>query len=381
MDYSDQMTGAARNLMTLQCFVGNHIRSKNVKVVEPFLHPIGSTLGVSLSPSYDKIEPQSANTVRFSDVFDLKEWKDYYTSREYAPLISWDDFIKNSPKKLILVHHQWLTKDCDQSMTNATREFVTENKFEVVAKVCINFQYTGVLSPQKLLDTIYGPFEPNEVVVILNHWGGFANHVRNYRFSVRNTTCGGDALLFHPSNQVLSDVEEYSARYMNNSNQYIAIMVRVEYFALNNGFNRVSAGVQYKKLMECFNTISEKVKSVMQEKGITNKLLMMDVGKHGTYFFRTGTGKSSRLNMKALNDAVHHFFEIMYGKSLTKDTWEESYDSVAWFKAPGYIAFMQKQLAASSTCLLLSGGGSFQASVKTLYNELHPGAKCIIGAC
>ena len=127
--------------------------------------------------------------------------------------------------------------------------------------------------------------------------------------------------------------------------------------------------------------INEKVKSTMQEKQILSKSLMMDVGKHGTYFFRTGTGHSSRLDMKALNDAVQHFFEIMYGKSFTQEMWEESYEKVARFNAPGYIAIMQKQLAASSTCLLLSGGGSFQASARTLYNELHPGAKCVIGAC
>ena len=381
MDYSDQMIGAARNLMTLQCFAGHHIKSKHVKVVEPFLHPIGSSLGVSLSPSYDKLEPQSANTVRFSDVFDMEEWKDYYSSKEYAPLISWDDFIKNSPKRLILVHHQWFTKDCDQSMINATKEFVTENKFEVVRQVCINFQYTGVLSPQKFLDTIYGSFEPNEVVVIFNRWGGFVNYVRNYRFSVRNITCGGDKLLFSPSKQILSDVQEYSVKYMNNTNQYIAVMVRVEYFAINNHFNGLSTEVQHKKLMECFNTINQKVTSVIQEKNIANRLLMMDIGKHGTYFFRTGTGKSSRLDMKALNKAVLQFFEMMYGKSFTQEMWEKSYESVARFNAPGYTAFMQKQLAANSTCLLLAGGGSFQLSVKTLYNKLHPGTKCVIHAC
>ena len=375
------MTGAARNLMNLQCFVGHHVNSKSVKVVEPFLHPTGSTLGVSLSPSFDGIEPERANMVKFSDVFDMNEWTDYYITKEYATIVSWDDFLRSSPRKVILVHHQWVTKECDQTMTNTTREFVTKNNYKVVRKVCINFNYAGVLSPQKLLDTIYGQFQPNEVVVIFNRWGGIVDGIRNYRLSVRNVTCGRDMLLFHPSKKVLSDVKEYSLRYMNNSNDYLAVMIRVEYFAINHGLNRLSMEDQHEKLVECFNSINDKVRNVMQGRNISSKSLMMDIGKHGTYYFRTGTGKSSRLDMNALNDAVLHFFEIMYGKSFTQEMWEESYDSVARFKAPGYIAIMQKQLAARSTCLLLSGGGSFQGSAKTLYNELHPGAKCVIGVC
>ena len=152
MHYSDQMIGATKNVLNLQCFASLHL--KGVRVVEPFLHPIGSTLGVSLSPSHDKLDPQDMNTVKLSDIFDISEWTEYSRSRNYTPLISWNNFLDIHPKGLILVHHTWQTNDCGDHMTQATKEFVTENNFDIVRKVCINFRNTGVLSLQKFLDTL-----------------------------------------------------------------------------------------------------------------------------------------------------------------------------------------------------------------------------------
>ena len=384
MFYIDQLTGSTANLMNIQCFFGHHLKSKNVRIVEPFLHSfVGSTLGITLDPAFENVKRNRTNIVKFTDVFDEEEWTDQCSSKKYAPLATWDDFMKYSPKKLILVHQQWFTKECDKSMLNSTKEFVTKNNYEIVKQVCINFRYTGVLSPSQFLERVYGSFKPNEVVVVFNRWGGIVGSVSDYRFAIKGTSCyrGSMIRLFHPSKRLLNDTKEYSMKYMNNTKDYMAVMIRVEYFAINNGLNKLKTDVQRNKLLQCFKTINDKVKSTMQEKNIASKSLMMDVGKHGTYFFRTGTGGSSRLDMKALNDAVQQFFEMMFGKSLTQDIWEKSYESVARFNVPGYIAMMQKQLAASSTCLLLSGGGSFQASTKTLNNELHPGAKCVIGGC
>ena len=384
MFYGDQLTGSTANLMNIQCFFGHHLKSKNVRIVEPFLHTsTGSILGVSLDPAFEKVKRNETNIVKFTDVFDVKEWTNYCSSRKYAPLITWEEFVKHSPKKLVLVHQQRLRRECKKSMLSSTKEFVTENNYEIVRQVCINFKYTGVLSPRQFLDKVYGQFKPNEVVVIFYRWGGIVDGVADYRVSIKGTSCYRDSMirLFHPSKQLLSDVKEYSARYMNNSKDYVAVMIRVEYFAINHGLNKLPTDVQRNKLIGCFNMINEKVKNMMQEKQIASKSLMIDVGKHGTYSFRKGTGKSSRLDLKALNDAVQYLFEIMYGKSFTQEMWEETYESVARFNAPGYIAIMQKQLAASSTCLVLSGGGSFQASARILYNELHPSAKCVTSAC
>ena len=380
MHYSDQLTGASRNLLSLQCFVGRHL--KDVEVVEPFLAPIGSTLGVALSPSFEKMKLQDLNKVKHSDIFDVNEWTDYAKSQHYAPLISWEDFMKTSPKKLILVHHTWSKKHCDETMVASTKEFVTNNSFTVVKQVCLNFRELGLLSPVTFRHMIYGKmFKPSEVVVIFNRWGGIVHRVLDYRISLKHTTCHRDEepCLWHHSQQLSNDVKEYARRYMNETTQYVAVMIRVEYFAIYHKLRNLSADVQRSKLMKCFNSIDQKVRSLKQQRNINSTLLTMDVGKHGSIYFRSG--KSPVMDIDVLKKAVPEFFELMFGKSFTQDMWEDSFESVARFNVPGYIAIMQKELAANSACLLVVGGGTFQDSAKTLYNELHFGPKCIVKVC
>ena len=167
-------------------------------------------------------------------------------------------------------------------------------------------------------------------------------------------------------------------RYLNKTDNYVAVMVRVEKFVKNNNFNKLSAEVQRNKLMECFKSINTKVESVKRERNITDTLLTMDIGKYGSSYFT-----SPMLDIDVLKQAVHDFFEMMFGKSLTQDRWEQSFEEVARYKVSGYIAVMQKALAANSVCLLLAGnkGSSFQSSAKTLYDELHPGLNCVLYAC
>ena len=58
------------------------------------------------------------NSVRFRDVLDKEHWEEYVVSRNQAPLISWDYFIKNAPRKLILVEKDigcGRCMDCDDS--------------------------------------------------------------------------------------------------------------------------------------------------------------------------------------------------------------------------------------------------------------------------
>ena len=91
--------------------------------------------------------------------------------------------------------------------------------------------------------------------------------------------------------------------------------------------------------------------------------------------------KNPYLSLEVLNETVPEMFELLFGDSFDQDEWEQSFESVAHFKVSGYIAVMQKTLAANSACLVLVGGGSFQASTKELYNELHPDSDCVIHLC
>ena len=51
-----------------------------------------------------------------------------------------------------------------------------------------------------------------------------------------------------------------------------------------------------------------------------------------------------------------------HGLALSLEEWEASFDEVSSFRIPGYVALLQKNLAASGTCLVTAGGGGFQKS-------------------
>ena len=380
MHYTDQLTGSSANFLNLQCFTGHHL--KNVKTVEPFLLSIGTILGTHLSPSFENLRPDEVNIVKLSDIFDIGSWEAYTNSRKYAPFVSWNTFLQRHPKQLILVHHTWTTKECDPLiMTNMTKEFIKDNEFEVVRRVCLDFRQTGVLSVQKFVEVVYGPYNPDQVVAVFNFWGGIAGGIQTYRLSIRGTTCGrgNDVRLSHQSKLIAGDVKNYTAQYMNNARSYVGIMIRFEYYGINHNLASQPPNSQRSKLLDCFKKLSTKVESIKREKNIKETLLTMDFSRYGSCAF--WRKKNPYIDISVLNETVPNLFEMLFGNSFSLDEWEQSFVSVAHFKVPGYIAIMQKTLAANSDCLLVIGGGSFQGSAKTLHNELHPGAGCVVNMC
>ena len=384
LHYSDQLTGSCANVFNLQCFAGHHL--ENVGVVEPFLL-MTSVLGTNLSSYNNWHNLPKENRVKLSNIFDIKAWSKYSDSRHYSPLVSWESFIRKHPTFLILVYHTWKI-DCnhqdhlDKVMIDATNNFVQENGFEIVRHVCLDFRKTGIISPKRLIDEIYGPYNPSRVVVIFNVWGGIIlDKVTNFRLAVSGTCCNrlNDQRLSRHSELVSRDVIKYTSRYMNNTKKYVAVMIRFEYYGIKHKLINQSPESQHRRLVKCFQNIGSKLKSLKYDKGIKHTLLTMDFSKHGSKDLRGN--KNPYLNMTVLNETVPKLFEVMFGNSFSLDEWEQSFVSVAHFKVPGYIAIMQKTLAANSDCLLLVGGGSFQESAKTLHNELHPGAGCIIELC
>lgn len=380
LHYADQMTGSSANVMNLQCFVGQHIGA-GVKVVEPFLYPKGSWFGVSFSALYS-----SPETVRLRDILDISEWDHYARLHGYAPLISWKNFIDNGPRKLILVHRTSPENDCreDNIMANATKEFVIANKFEIVRRICINFTKTGMLSPSEFIDIVYGAYSPNEVVVIFNTWGGAVDMIRdNYRYGIKETPCNRGKEYKHlvqHSEQILNDTKKYVTQYMNKTDHYLAVMVRLERFILSNDLKGLSSESLQTRVDGCLNEIHYAVKILRNKRNIKQILLTMDIGKYGTKGF---SKKSKDFDVDVVNKTGQQLFEILFKNSLTQDVWEDSFDRVAHFTDPGYVAILQQELAADSVCLVLAGGGSFQRAAERLYEQKHTSLrkKCVYHVC
>ncbi len=101
--YSDQMTAASANILSMQCWASTV--SSNIKVVEPFLH-MGSFFGFTLAEGSTKSQTTGdINSVRLRDVYNLKNWESQTSKRNFAPLVSWMQFQKHSPRNLIVAQN------------------------------------------------------------------------------------------------------------------------------------------------------------------------------------------------------------------------------------------------------------------------------------
>ena len=385
LHYSDQITGATANVLSLQCWVGHYL-SDEVKVVEPFII-IGSVFGVSFSPSMEE-NPSETNSVTLYDLFDKKSWKNYCESNHYAQLEQWNNFIQHVPRKMILVQHTWLGFDpCSKdAMRNLTKEYVAKYNFEIVKEICIMFDKIGAVTSEEFKKLLYDGYNPSEVVLVFNRWGGIVDFVGDYRLTVKNTHCTRDRdnkRLMPLNNNIIKDSKLYKQRYLKGSSHYLAVMFRIERFASDNKLHTMSKNQQKQALTRCVGTIIDAVERVKKEHNLSQVFLAMDYGKYGSYFFRPvkGVDPNERLDSDLLNPIVISFVEKLFGESLSLKQWEESFDSIVHHQTPGYVALVQKTIAANATCLLLAGGGTFQVTAENMYRELHNTQPCFIPLC
>ena len=183
--YSDQLTGSAVNLFSLQYWAST--LKVNVRVVKPY----GSLLGVSLDPpvnntilftegNNNEVRMMTGeNTVKLGDVFDTKGWSNFTKIHFVSSLVSWKHFLKHSPRNLILVNkvcndNRLKCMQCNDSFSESiifhdnAVNFAKFNGFEIV---CYDLKVYNISSFKEL---VYGEFNPDNTVVIFNHWGGIA---------------------------------------------------------------------------------------------------------------------------------------------------------------------------------------------------------------
>ncbi len=152
----------------------------NIRVVEPFVRH--SRLGVNLYAASNASAPETENnSVRLRDVLDLEEWeRRTIKERKYAPLVSWDHFLTDAPRKLILVDRECADEDhgcvdCDtdaQDFAKSSEIFAREYNFHIVRRVCFPRM---IMKESIFRELVYDNYDPKDVVVIFNSWGGVSS--------------------------------------------------------------------------------------------------------------------------------------------------------------------------------------------------------------
>ena len=355
LGYSDQLTAAAINVESLMCLATEWGR---VRPVEPFV--IGSTLGLDVRKNWTEL-------LTFSDIFDGSMWTKRTSHKRYNQLVPFSTFIKEAPKKVILV--QYYHPCGDKNTLKVAQTFCKKHGFELVQTVCLTYSGAKRLTTESIKNQIYSCFKPNDVVVLFEIYGaielGKQDIRRGYRIYAYNKKCSRHSNPIEPSPSVFSDADLYIEKYLNGSSSYVSLMVRVERIILENKCHSSDC------LRTCLNAVISEWRKIKKRTGLTTTFLAIDVGTYGSNGLRYT--QNHQLEMEPVNT----LFSIIFDNKTTLREWEKTFTTVAigQKKTSGYIAMMQKAIAVKGDALFLAGSHSrsaFQWSTKALYHKIHP---------
>ena len=351
---SDQLTSGALNVLCLQC-LARQIHPK-VKLVEPFL--VYTVYGASLE-SGDKEWLARENNVRLRDIIDINDWKRFTEQRQYAEMTTWEDFLETAPRDVILVQNQF-SLCSPQSLEKKFSPFFELFQFKVVRLACLQFEKRGALNLTQFKQAVYGNYSPPAVTVIFDRFPGIGDAVHRYTTTVIGTVCKKGKMTpysyFKPSARVIADAKTFTERYLGGRNNYVSVMFRsvLAIMAL-----RYNASLIRSK---CLDQAIDEWKAMKSKFRLNNTYFTNDLFVNGPI------GKVSP-------PLIGNLTQMLYGNERYFDEWKKGFEEVAGLNnsrgAPGYITIFQKVVATQARCLVLIGGGSFQANALNWYNMLH----------
>ena len=265
-----------------------------------------------------------------------------------------------------------------EDLLRAIKVFQLRYGFEVVRRVCYPLKMMKNGEFQKL---VYKNYAPSEVVVVFNWWGAITNSISKFRIPVSDLTrcnkcdkCEGRGIVKTPlSSRIINDAYTYTKKYMPTATKYISVMVRLEHFFIAKHHFKGQSNQQILNTLETlYRKIAAAVDRFKAKHNIKYVFLTLDCRKQGSDMFSRGDKTAVQLS-----DSIVSLYKKLYGNSSTLEEWDESFYSVSSFRNEGYIAMLQKYLAASGDCLITAGGGTFQETARTMYTRYHSGNGCI----
>ena len=165
-----------------------------------------------------------------------------------------------------------------------------------------------------------------------------------------------------PGPRIRTDAARYIANVFHNE-PFIAVLVRIERVVLHLNYT----------IADCSQRLNKLIKTLSQQYVLKDYFLAMDVGKFGS--------RGTRLhNLTSHGDNV---LSAVYGSTLSFSQWEHMFERHASELEGAYVANLQRAIAARARCLVLFGGGGFQAQAKHFYQAHHadPNQQCVHKLC
>ena len=393
----EQQTASARNLWGLQ-FWANTV---GMKVVEPFY--------TNHLLSFESVVKGIPNPMKFGDLYDVDYWNNQSTKHNCSELVTWEIFLSNAPKNVILVLTRGFKatssdsnagiletvdnpavivgrRSCGDSDVEFPQEALTyfkHNGFNFVREVCITFNYSMSMSVGEYSQQILGKFASDQVTVIFAFWQGIRDNRVNLKgITLDNANTVEIGLL--PSRAIVQDSKRYLHKVMKlfstGGQRYFGVMVRLEKiftkYVKHKKIASVEKFVEYMK--KCANSL--KHLEEFNERKKWGRTLAIDLGRFGSVHF-TRHDKDRR----AVSSLYETYFSSIFGnKTWSIDEYEDSFKKYLGNEDPAYIAQVQRTIAARSDCLILVGGDStFQSVAISFYKNFHPDIEqqCIIKHC
>ena len=194
--------------------------------------------------------------------------------------------------------------------------------------------------------------------------------------SLGSYLCGGVAaskpqeIIYVPSVNSFSPlaashrIQGYIAKFIqqNVRGKYIAVMLRLHKMKQS----MLSIPLQNNS---CFQGIISDWKEAKEGRNITQTLFFSDIGKHGSVERGRKYADATRFST-GVHDAVN--------VHLSLDKMNSILEKITGSQNSVQIAILHQQLVAHATCVVVVGGGSFQAQTLYMYAHLHKGKECYV---
>lgn len=360
LSFYDQLTSALRRVVSLSCWA----REMNMEVVEPFLNQAHLT---------GPVHPVISKNVRFQDLINISVWNRKLAESNFSPLISWEKFVVNASRNVILVEIIYNNKkgfpsECRfRSLHKFWSNWLAPYHFRIHDKVCLNFKEHKLLSTTKEFNSMVFSTQnaslDSNVTVIFNEWRGIVS-TESHFIPIKNNTCNNHChefvkSAFVPSLHLLAQVDSYIKKYLRSDLNFIAIMIRWQLML------KKSKDLNF---AQCVNSIEKTVSSF----NVQVVFMAFDVGRYGS-----GAFYASTYHTQLINVSEGLLQKFAHGHVLSFSEYEDRFTNIADIDNPAYISLLQKYIAAKAKCLLLVGGGYFQDHAAHIWRKYHPKQGCL----
>ena len=344
--------------MSLMCIAKN---MGGIKVVEPFM--VESILGLNIQEYYWN------EGVKFSDVFDLKKAHQLSNKKNFGQMVTFENFLKDAPRKILVAEHRCTVVRCrNLDALEVGRTFSELFGFELVGVVSLDYETSGKTTLKEIEQQLYSKFTKSDVVVIFPFFGGLLKSPFKptdvYRLHISAPSqCYREYpskySYIRPSQLVRDSAQHYIDRYLSGK-KYISVMIRLE-FVFQLSFKDLY--ITNKSLHQ----ILQDLNSIKQMAGIDDVFISHDGGRYGS------VGIKRNNHVAELRPIYDSFLSQAVGDGMTLAELDSRFTNTTLRDNPGFVAMMQKTIAARGDVLVLIGGNNsnFQKSTLEYYKSLH----------